>query len=67
MKQQILSRYTELCQKSHFKFLPQLKTYLETEKEIDEETELEIVDVPYPGNTIYNFNRRISSIFVQFL
>ena len=65
MKQQILSRYTELCQKSHFKFLPQLKTYLETEKEIDEETELEIVDVPYPGNTIYNFNRRITDKDIQ--
>ena len=33
MKQQILSRYTELCEKSHFKFLPQIKTYLEQEKE----------------------------------
>ena len=65
MKQQILSRYTELCQKSHFKFLPQIKEYLESEKETDEETQLEIVDVPYPGNTIYNFNRRITDKDIQ--
>jgi len=65
MKQQILSRYTELCEKSHFKFLPQIKTYLETEKEEDEETGLEVVDVPYPGNTTYNFNNRITDKDIQ--
>ena len=65
MKQQILSRYTELCEKSHFKFLPQIKTYLEKEKEEDAETGLEIVDVPYPGNTTYNFNRRITDKDIQ--
>ena len=65
MKQQILSRYTELCDKSHFKFLPQIRTYLETEKEEDEETGLEVVDVPYPGNTTYNFNSRITDKDIQ--
>ena len=65
MKQQILSRYTELCEKSHFKFLPQIKTYLEQEKEEDSETGLEIVDVPYPGNTTYNFNKRITDKDIQ--
>ena len=65
MKQQILSRYTELCEKSHFKFLPQIRTYLETEKEDDEETGLEVVDVPYPGNTTYNFNNRITDKDIQ--
>ena len=65
MKQQILSRYTELCEKSHFKFLPQIRTYLETEKEDDEETGLEVVDVPYPGNTTYNFNCRITDKDIQ--
>ena len=65
MKQQILSRYTELCEKSHFKFLPQIKTYLEQEKEEDSETGLEIADVPYPGNTTYNFNKRITDKDIQ--
>ena len=65
MKQQILTRYTELCEKSHFKFLPQIKTYLEQEKEEDSETGLEIVDVPYPGNTTYNFNKRITDKDIQ--
>ena len=65
MKQQILTRYTELCEKSHFKFLPQIKTYLETEKEEDKETGLEIVDVPFPGNTTYNFNKRITDKDIQ--
>ena len=65
MKQQILSRYTELCEKSHFKFLPQIKTYLEKEEEKDSETDLEIVDVPYPGNTTYNFNKRITDKDIQ--
>ena len=65
MKQQILTRYTELCDKSHFKFLPQLKEYLETEKEVDPETELEIINLPYPGNTTYNFNRRITDKDIQ--
>ena len=65
MKQQILSRYSELCEKSHFKFLPQIKTYLETKKEEDEETGLEVVDVSYPGNTTYNFNRRITDKDIQ--
>ena len=46
MKQQILTRYTELCEKSHFNFLPQLKTYLGTEKEEDPETGLEVVNLP---------------------
>lgn len=65
MKQQILNRYTELCEKSHFHFTPQLKTYLETEKEEDEETKLEIVDLPYPGNTTYNFDNRIADKDIQ--
>ena len=65
MKQQILSRYTELCEKSHFKFLPQIKTYLEKPEEKDSETDLEIVDVPYPGNTTYNFNKRITDKDIQ--
>ena len=65
MKQQILTRYTDLCQKSHFKFLPQIKTYLGTDKEEDEETGIEVVDVPYPGNTTYNFNNRISDKDIQ--
>ena len=65
MKQQILTRYTELCEKSHFNFLPQLKAYLETEKEEDPETGLEVVNLPYPGNTTYNFNKRITDKDIQ--
>ena len=65
MKQQILTRYSELCEKSHFNFVPQLRTYLETEKEEDEETGLEVVNLPYPGNTTYNFNQRITDKDIQ--
>ena len=65
MKQSVLKRYTELCEKSHFKFIPQLKVYLETEKEVDEETGIEIVNLPFPGNTTYNFEHRITDKDIQ--
>ena len=35
MKQQVLHKYTELCERSHFHFIPQVKTYLESEQEKD--------------------------------
>ena len=43
----------------------QLKTYLETEKEIDKDTGIEEVNLPYPGNTTYNFNSRITDKDIQ--
>ena len=46
MKQEVLKRYTELCEKSHFKFIPQLKVYLESEVEVDKESGIEAVNLP---------------------
>ena len=65
MKQQILTRYTELCEKFHFNFFPQLKAYLETEKEIDKDMGIEEVNLPYPGNSTYNFNTSITDKNMQ--
>ena len=66
MKLQLLSKYTELCEKSRFKFLPQIKTYLETEVEKDSENN-EIINMPYPGNARYNFENRIDDNEMQAL
>lgn len=65
MKQAVLKRYTELCEKSHFKFIPQLKVYLESEVEVDEESGIEAVNLPCPGNTTYNFEHRITDKDIQ--
>ena len=66
MKLQLLGKYTELCEKSRFKFLPQIKTYLETEVEKDSENN-EIINMPYPGNARYNFENRIDDNEMQAL
>jgi Ran GTPase-activating protein (RanGAP) involved in mRNA processing and transport len=66
MKLQLLNKYTELCEKSRFKFLPQIKTYLETEVEKDDQNN-EIVNMPYPGNARYNFENRIDDNDMQAL
>ena len=66
MKLQLLGKYTELCEKSRFKFLPQIKTYLETEVEKDDQNN-EIVNMPYPGNARYNFENRIDDNDMQAL
>ena len=66
MKLQLLNKYTELCEKSRFKFLPQIKTYLETEVEKDDQSN-EIVNMPYPGNARYNFENRIDDNDMQAL
>lgn len=65
MKQQILLRYTELCEKSHFHSVPQVKTYLSSEKEEDKDLNIEIVNLPYPGNIPENFNFKLEDKDIQ--
>ena len=66
MKQQVLHKYTELCERSHFHFIPQVKTYLESEQEKDSNG-ADIVNIPYPGNARYNFENRIKDEDMQAL
>ena len=66
MKQQVLHKYTELCERSHFHFIPQVKTYLESEQEKDSNG-ADIVNIPYPGNARYNFETRIKDEDMQAL
>ena len=65
MKQAILEKYTNLSEKSKFHFVPQVKTYLESDPEVDPETNEEIVNIPYPGNAKYNFEQRIRDEDIQ--
>ena len=64
MKQQILHKYTELSEKSHLHFAEQVKTYLLTPDEKNENDE-EIVNLPFPGNERYNFNCRLKDEDMQ--
>lgn len=58
-KQKILQKYLEFEKNGRFKNAPQVKAYLETPMEIDEETGEEIINLPFPGNAPKSFETKL--------
>lgn len=64
MKQQIFQKFTEFANKSHLPFGDQIKKYLETPEETDEEGQ-PMINAIFPGNERYSFNCRLKDEDIQ--